>query len=124
MPPAVSVVLLGEPDQATGELYRSALGAVFDVILASDEDTVLHMLRTHHVATLVLEPMIFATHPWERLAEMSRLCIESGISLVICSTLDQRRHGMELDVAAYLVKPTLPDTLVDTLLKVVEDGRS
>ncbi len=31
MPPAVSAALLAEPDQATGELYRSALCAMFGV---------------------------------------------------------------------------------------------
>jgi DNA-binding response OmpR family regulator len=117
------VVLIGEPDQATSELYQRALHAAFDVITAPDEDTLLHLLRTLPIAALVLEPAIFAARGWERLAAISCVCAERAIPLVVCSTLDERRRGIGLGVAAYLVKPTLPATLLDTLRHVIE-GRN
>jgi DNA-binding response OmpR family regulator len=118
------VVLLGEPDQASSMLYQRVLRAAFEVIAAPDEDTVLHMLHTRPIAALVLDPMIFVAYRWEQLAAISRVCAERGIPLVICSTLDERRRGMELGATTYLVKPTLPATLLDTLQQVIGRERN
>lgn len=96
----------------------------FDVITACDVETILRMLRTHPSAALVLEPAIFAPYSWEPLTEISWVCAARTFPLVICSTLDERRRGFELGAAAYLVKPTLPATLLDTLRQVVGIGRT
>jgi DNA-binding response OmpR family regulator len=117
------VVLLSEPDPATCALYQRALSAAFDVIAASDQDTIIYTLLTQPIAALVLEPAIFDVYGWEQLAAVSRVCVERGIPLVVCSTLDERRRGIELGVAAYLVKPTLPATLLDTLRQVLARAR-
>ncbi|HEX9370601.1 MAG TPA: hypothetical protein VF897_06320 [Roseiflexaceae bacterium] len=116
------VVLIGEPDQPTSQLYQRALAAAFEVIAATDEETILRTLRARPVAALVLDPTIFAANTWERVTDVSRACAERAIPLVVCSTLDERRRGIELGAAAYLVKPTLPATLLDTLRQVVERG--
>jgi DNA-binding response OmpR family regulator len=117
------VVLLGEPDQASSMLYQRVLRAAFEVISAPDKDTVLRILHTRQVEALVLEPTIFVVCRWEQLAAISRVCAECGIPLVICSTLDERRRGIELGPTTYLVKPTLPATLLDTLQAVIKSRR-
>ena len=118
------VVLLAEPDQASSMLYQRVLRAAFEVITAPDEGTVLQMLHTRPIAALVLDPMIFVAHRWEQLAAISRVCAERGIPLVVCSTLDERRRGIELGATTYLIKPTLPATLLDTLQAVIKSGRN
>ncbi|HET7080630.1 MAG TPA: hypothetical protein VFM49_24605 [Chloroflexia bacterium] len=117
-----NVVLIGEPDQATNTLYQRALGTTFAVITASDEETMLELLRTTPIAALVLEPAIFAAPGWDGLATISHMCAALGIPLIVCSTLDERRRGIALGAAAYLVKPTLPATLVATLRQVIGSG--
>ena len=94
------------------------------MIAAPDEGTILHVLRTRPIAALVIEPAIFAGRHQERLAAIGCVCAERGIPLVICSTLDERRLGIELGVAAYLIKPTLPSTLFDTLQQICGSGRN
>ncbi len=117
-----NVVLIGEPDQATNTLYQRALGTTVAVITASDEETMLELLRTTPIAALVLEPAIFAAPGWDGLATISHMCAALGIPLIVCSTLDERRRGIALGAAAYLVKPTLPATLVATLRQVIGSG--
>lgn len=117
------VVLLAEPDQASSMLYQHVLRTAFEVLAAANTDMVLRILHTCLVEALVLDPMIFAVYRWEQLADVSRLCAERNIPLVICSTLDERRRGIELGATVYLVKPTLPATLLDTLQQVLGIGR-
>jgi DNA-binding response OmpR family regulator len=50
------------------------------------------------------------------------MCAAQGIPLIVCSTLDERRRGIALGAAAYLVKPTLPATLLATLQQVLRGG--
>lgn len=118
------VVLLAEPDPASSLLYQHVLRTAFDVAAAADEDTLLRLLHIRSVTALVLDPMIFVMHRWEQLAVVGSVCAERGIPLVICSTLDERRRGIQLGATMYLVKPTLPALLLDTLQQVLGIGRS
>lgn len=112
-------VLLGEPDPATSELYRRVLSAGFAIITAGDEQSLLYKLRTHALAGVVLEPAIFRARCWEQTELIGRLCAARQIQLVICSTRDERQRARELGATSYLVKPTLPATLLETLRKVL-----
>jgi DNA-binding response OmpR family regulator len=113
------VVLIGDPDQATSALYQRVLSASFEVLVAADEASIQHHLTNQHIAVLVLEWALFGEDNWERIAAMSRVCTERHVHLVICSTYDQRRRGADYGVAAYLVKPTLPATLLETIVSVL-----
>lgn len=115
-----AIVVLGEPDQATGALYQRALDADFTVLVAPDEASVLDALRAGRVAAVVIEPALFGAQIWEQLAALSRACAAARVPLVICSTQDERRRGRELGAAAYLVKPTLPSTLLATVRHVLD----
>jgi len=117
------VVLLAEPDQASSMLYQHVLRTAFEVVAAADKETVLRILHTRPIDVFVLDPMIFAIHRWEQLTVLSCICAERGIPLVLCSTLDERRRGIELGATLYLIKPTLPVTLLDTLQQVLGIGR-
>ncbi len=117
------VVLIGEPDMATAELYRRALCSTFDVITAPYADALLDMLRARTPTALVLEPTIFGARSWEQLAIVSYICAEHDILLIVCSTLDERRRGLDLGITSYLVKPALPATLL-ALVQELLNARS
>jgi len=116
-------VLLAEPDQASRMLYQHILRTAFEVVAAVDKDTVLRILHTRPIDAFVLDPMIFAKQRWEQLSVLSCICAAHDIPMVICSTLDERRRGIELGASMYLVKPTLPTTLLDILQQVLGIGR-
>jgi DNA-binding response OmpR family regulator len=124
MPASTSKILIGEPDQATAQLYVRFLRDAFDVIGVSDERSLLHALDSYSIAALVLEPAMLGAGTWEELTPISHECAARGIPLVICSTQDERRRGVEFGAAAYLVKPTLPATLLDTLRQVIGEPGS
>src|SRR5262245_983243 len=117
------VVLIVEPYQAIRELYVRALAPSFDVIALSDEDIALQILLVRPIAALVIEPALFAVHDWDRLVAIGRVCAARAVTLIICSTLDERRRASELEVAAYLIKPTLPSVLLSALRHAIEGGR-
>lgn len=113
------VVVIGEPDQATSALYLRALSTVFPVLAAPDEATIIELLDTHTVAVVIVEPALFPARGWEQLEQVGRACAAAGVPLIICSTQDERRKGRDLGAAAYLVKPTLPSTLLETVRQVL-----
>ena len=46
----------------------------------------------------------------------------ADLPIIVCSTLDERRRGAELGIAAYLVKPVVPKTLLDTVNTVLAEN--
>lgn len=117
-----TMVVIGEPDPATSTLYQRALGAVFTVVAAPDDATILALLGSRPVAAVVVEPALFAPNGWDELEVVSRACAAAGVPLIICSTQDERRKGRDLGAAAYLVKPTLPSTLLATVRQVLNSA--
>jgi DNA-binding response OmpR family regulator len=113
------IVVIAEPDQATSALYQRSLGVAFTVLIALSEETIVRLLGSRPVVAVVIEPALFPQNGWDRLEAVSRACGAAGVPLVICSTQDERRKGRELGAAAYLVKPTLPATLLATIRQVL-----
>jgi DNA-binding response OmpR family regulator len=112
-------ILIVESDQPTAELYRRALSKAYQVFTCADERTALNLIRTRPIRAVVLEPAIGGGQGWQLLAAIRRACDSHAIPIVLCSTLDERRRGMELGAESYLVKPTLPQTLQDTLQRLI-----
>ncbi|HWQ12230.1 MAG TPA: hypothetical protein VNL77_05490 [Roseiflexaceae bacterium] len=114
-----ATVVIGEPDQATSVLYQRTLGAVFTVLAAPNTATILELLRSRPVVAVILEPALFHPNSWDQMEVVSQACAKAGVPLVICSAQDERRRGRALGAAAYLVKPTLPTTLLETVRQVL-----
>lgn len=117
-------VLLGEPDRATGELYRRCLETGFSVIVAPDEGALMRALSERSVDLLTLEPMLFTEQRWDQAGAICRLCARLGIPVIICSTLDERQRGGELGVITYLLKPVLPSQLLGAVRLALVGERS
>ena len=120
MPDASLAILLLEADPVTRELYERELDRHYRVFTGLDESEALQLLRTVDIRAVVLEPAMSDGAGWHLLASMQAMQFRSPLRIILCSVLDERRRGMNLGAAAYLVKPVLPKTLLDTLQQVLQ----
>jgi len=112
-------ILIVESDQLTAELYRRELSREYCVFTCTDERTALDLLRTRPIRAVVLEPAMDGGQGWQLLAAIKKMCDACCIPIVVCSTLDERRRGMELGAEVYLVKPAPPRTLQAALRRII-----
>src|SRR5689334_575796 len=108
----LATVLIADDDSPTLELYANALKQAYHVITCSTWQEALGILSTQEPQIVVLEPTIAGHRAWELLRDIISVY---AVSVIICSALDERRYGLEAGAAAYLVKPVLPSTLLETL---------
>ena len=113
-------VLLLESDEATLNLYRRELGRVYRVIACRNEREAVIHLRSEMVQAIVVEPAMFHDGEGSFIAALRTNPETSRLPIILCSTLDVRRRGAELGVAATLLKPVTPQTLVATVTAVME----
>ena len=112
-------ILIVECDLPTLQLYLRELSRDYQILACSETQQALALLQAHSVAAVVLEPSTPDEQGWTLLAAIKSLPGSSPIPVVLCSTLDERKRGMEMGAAAYLVKPVLPTTLLKTLRQVM-----
>jgi DNA-binding response OmpR family regulator len=118
MPEPDSAVLLIEDDPSTRELYGRELSRDYQVLTCSTESEALALLETHPVCAIVLEPGLQNGQGWSLLAMLHVMPRTRTIPIILCSTLDERRRGMELGATLYLTKPVLPVALHDAIYQV------
>src|SRR5436189_3796740 len=105
MDPNPPSVLIVEDDPPTLELYRRELSRTYHVLACSEERQALELLRTQAVCALVLEPAVLGGRGWDLLTAIKNSPQAHAVPVILCSTLDRRRRGMEMGAAACLVKP-------------------
>lgn len=116
-----TVILILEQDDATRELYRRELARCYRVVACADKREAWAALQSEPVEGIVLEPA--ALHDgWTFVAAVRRVAGYSQTPIVVCSTLDDRRRGVEAGVAAYLVKPVMPQALVAALATAMQQA--
>jgi response regulator RpfG family c-di-GMP phosphodiesterase len=113
-------VLLLESDEATLNLYCRELGRVYRVIACRNEREAVTCLRSETVQALVVEPAMFQDDEWSFIAAVRTNPETNRLPIILCSTLDVRRRGGELGVAATLIKPVTPQTLVAAVTAVMQ----
>jgi len=112
-------ILIIEHDDPTRELYVRELGRDYRVLACSGVREALALLRAHAIDAIVLEPSRPNGDGWQLFAEIQAADIDRSIPVVLCSTLDERSRGADLGASAYLVKPVLPRTLLETLHRLL-----
>ena len=112
-------VLIMENDQPTLWLYQRAMEQEYQVLGAANKDEVMDLLKNHSVSAVVLEPGPVKTQGWALLAELKQSPEFTNIPVLICTTQDERRHGLELGSAVYLTKPVLPAFLLETVRNLI-----
>lgn len=114
--PHLPTILIVDDDGPTLELYANALSQQYQVLTCSNQQDALDLLSTRSLQLIVLEPSIEGYQGWQLLQELNRT---HAIPVIICSVLDNRKHGLEAGAAAYLVKPVLPTTLSEVLKRIL-----
>jgi len=112
-------VLIIESDPPTLELYRRELSRDFKVLACLSEDDALRMAGSADICAVVLEPAIEGGDGWSLLSALSRKFGTRQIPIILCSTQDERKRGIQEGAAAFLVKPVLPVDLRETIRKIV-----
>jgi len=117
-------ILIIENDLATAEMYQRALSQHYQVFTSTVEEDVLALVSVNTPHAVVLEPGPLNGPGWTLLAELQRHPSPRYIPIIVCTSQARRRLGMEMNVAAYLVKPVLPATLLNIVRRLTsEDGR-
>lgn len=120
MPDSMLSILLLEADVITQELYRRELSRHYRVLTCEDEHEALHLLHANDIRAIVLEPAWAGEKGWQFLATVREVTAQRRIPVVICSVWDERRYGLQIGATAYLVKPVLPMTLLETLRRILK----
>jgi DNA-binding response OmpR family regulator len=100
-------------------MYQRALQQEYRVLVATSEAEVPSLLKTHTVHAIVLEPGPVGGPGWALLAELKQRPDLSSVPLIVCTAQDERSRGLKLGVTAYLVKPVLPATLLETVRRLI-----
>jgi DNA-binding response OmpR family regulator len=109
-------ILIVDDDGPTLELYANALKTRYHVITCSSWQDTLTILAAQKVELVVIEPAVAGYRLWDAIDE---LISTYGLSVVICSALEDRRFGLAAGALAYLVKPVLPSVLLETLKSIL-----
>lgn len=104
-------VLILDSDEATRELYRRELGHSFTVLTAADERSAWRQVETETVDSVILEPATLEDAAWSFIVRLRALERHRETPIVVCSTLDERKRGVELGITTYLIKPVTPHLL-------------
>lgn len=108
-------ILMIEDDLPTLELYRGILEMDYEVLSRCDETGILELLARETPHAIILEPAMKRGTGWNILATLHTVIREQPIPIIVCTTLDDRKRGLEMGAAEFLTKPVLPNLLLQTL---------
>lgn len=113
-------VILIENDRATADLYYRLLNETYHVIICENENQVMENVRANQVKAIVIEPVLRTGMSWNFLSNILKISNENiKIPVIVCSSLDSRKQGLEMGATEYLVKPVLPSTLLKVLQREI-----
>lgn len=112
-------ILIIDDDPVILDLYHRELGQDFDVITCSRKDDALAVIYNQNLDAIVLEPIAMNGQGWNLLNMITVPRTTRSLPIILCSVQDERRHGLEMGAAVFLVKPILPVQLIETLRTVV-----
>src|SRR5258705_11731637 len=116
----LSTVLIIENEAVTLDLYRRELSQDFDVINCSGKDELLETIHRQELGAVVLEPVALNGQGWDLFDSILALPADiRSFPVILCSVLDERKRGLEMGAAVFLVKPVLPIQLMVTLHRVI-----
>lgn len=122
MPNPSPTILLIEDDQPTRELYKRELSPDYKVLACATENEALAFLQSQPVRVIILEPALHNGDGWQFLSTLHHMLLIRTIPIILCSTLDEKRRGLELGATFYLIKPVLPTTLLNVINQVIRSS--
>ena len=112
-------ILIIESNNPTLKLYRRELSRDFRVLACSEMTEALTLAVTSNLAAVVLEPEISNGQGWKLLSELKQFFSGKSLPIILCSTVDERKRGLDAGAVDFLVKPVLPSVLVETIHRVI-----
>ena len=112
-------IVIVEDDLPTLELYSRELSTEYDVLGTLNKQEALAMVQQTGVRAVIMEPDWGGGQGWELLEAIQRSLKHKTIPILLCSSLDERRRGLEMGAVIYLVKPVLPTELHDALHQIL-----
>jgi len=123
MPSILPTILIIENDPPSLELYRRELGRDFRVLACFSKSETLDAVDSQNPKAIILEPAALNEEGWDLLNAIVTLP-DRFLPFILCTILDERKRGLQEGAAAYLIKPVLPVTLLETLHKVIKKTES
>lgn len=115
-------ILLIEGDEPTRELYQRELSKDYQVLACGSENEALAFLHNQYVSVIILEPAMQNGEGWVLLTMLHKMSQTIRTPIILCSTLDERKRGLALGAACYLIKPVLPSDLSEVIHHVIESS--
>lgn len=115
-------ILIIENNNPTLELYRRELGRHFKVLACSELAEAQALVKTPRLAAVVLEPEIADGQGWNLLTELKQFFYGNSLPVILCSTMDDRKRGLEAGAADFLVKPVLSPVLIETIQRIIRSS--
>jgi DNA-binding response OmpR family regulator len=114
-------LLIVDDDLPTLELYQRELSGEYRVLTCQDRLEAEKLLQTPGLSAVILEPTISGGEGWKLLKELGSRWMGSRrmFPIILCSSSDERKRGMEEGAQAFLIKPVLPADLHLTLRRVM-----
>ncbi len=120
MEPVRPTILIIDDDLPTLALYERELSRDYRVLTCSDERRVLDVLGVENLSAVILEPVALGQQGWELLTTIRAQGATRSIPIILCSTQDERRRGLEMGATVCLTKPVLPTVLRRALHQVTQ----
>lgn len=114
-----AAVLIIENDLPTLELYRRELSRDYEVFTCANEKDALQLAKSTDICAVVLEPAISGGSGWLLLPALIDTFGKRRTPIILCSTQDEKRRGIQAGATEFLVKPVLPAALHDVIRKIL-----
>lgn len=114
-------ILIIDDDPVILDLYHRELSQDFDVIACSTKNDALDVIYHQDLDAIVLEPIALNGEGWDLLNILipSNKTNTQSLPIILCSLQDERKRGLEIGAAVFLVKPVLPIQLTKILHRVI-----
>lgn len=114
-------LLIIDDDLPTLELYQRELSNDYLVLTCQERSQAEQLIETPDLCAIILEPMLSGGEGWKLLSYLSGLDRRGNFSIILCSSSDERKRGLQEGAHLFLTKPVLPDTLHALLDQIVTD---
>jgi len=124
-PRETPLVLVVEDEGAAQELLVSHLEAAgYRVITVSSGADAVRAASDLRPDAITLDVLMPGKNGWQTIQELKQTPATSSIPVIIVSVVEERKKGLSMGAADYLVKPVSKDNLLDAIRRSLPASRS
>ena len=114
------LVLIVEDDESSQELMASYLeSAGYRTVTAGLGQDAIRLAREGKPAAITLDMLMPGKTGWEVLHDLKSSAATATIPVIIVSVIDERKMGLAMGAADYLIKPVSQEKLLTALRQVI-----